>query len=282
MLRADHPARPGTRWRCRCSTAWCRRCRRCSRPPRAPARRFGVVYMPNGMMMPNWTPADRRRRLRAVADARAARAVPRRADRPERPEQQAARNSPAGAAAGDHARASTRFLTGVPPKRAQGSEISAGISIDQIAAQEFGKETQLASLELALEGRDFAGACDVGYSCAYTNTISWRSADDAAADGERSARGVRAAVRRRRQHRSGGAADAASRPTAASSIRSPSGIADLQRRSGRATARKLASTSKRSATSSGASRRRRSRAAGSCRSVEQPAGVPAAFEDTPS
>ena len=91
--------------------------------------------------------------------------------------------------------------------------------MDQIAAQELGKETQLASLELALEADDLAGACDVGYSCAYTNTISWRNADDAAADGEQSARGVRAAVRRRRQHRSGGAAGAASRRTAASSTR---------------------------------------------------------------
>ena len=50
------------------------------------------------------------------------------------------------------------------------------MSTDQIAAAEFGKHTQLASLELALEGRDFAGSCDAGYSCAYTNTISWRSA----------------------------------------------------------------------------------------------------------
>jgi hypothetical protein len=48
--------------------------------------------------------------------------------------------------------------------------------MDQIAAREFSKQTQLGSLELALEGRDFAGSCDAGYSCAYTNTISWRTA----------------------------------------------------------------------------------------------------------
>ena len=40
--------------------------------------------------------------------------------------------------------------------------------------REFGRETQLASLELAIEGRDLAGSCDIGFSCAYTNTISWR------------------------------------------------------------------------------------------------------------
>jgi hypothetical protein len=84
-------------------------------------------------------------------------------------------NSPAGAAAGVHARASTRFMTHVIPRRANGAEISAGVSSDQIAAAEFSKETQLASLELATEGRDFAGSCDAGYSCTYTNTISWRT-----------------------------------------------------------------------------------------------------------
>jgi hypothetical protein len=47
--------------------------------------------------------------------------------------------------------------------------------MDQIAARELGQHTQLASLELALDGRDFAGSCDVGYSCVYNNTIAWRS-----------------------------------------------------------------------------------------------------------
>ena len=48
--------------------------------------------------------------------------------------------------------------------------------MDQFAARELGQHTQFASLELALEGRDFAGSCDIGYSCGYTNTIAWRSA----------------------------------------------------------------------------------------------------------
>ena len=51
-----------------------------------------------------------------------------------------------------------------------------GITADQIAAREFGKHTQLASLELALETIDLVGNCDNGYSCAYMNTLSWRSA----------------------------------------------------------------------------------------------------------
>jgi hypothetical protein len=60
-------------------------------------------------------------------------------------------------------------------KKTEGADIHAGLTMDQIAAREFGKETQLASLELALESVEFLGACDGGYSCAYTNTISWRS-----------------------------------------------------------------------------------------------------------
>jgi len=74
---------------------------------------------------------------------------------------------------GPHARASTRFLTGVASQRDNGSNLRASISMDQIAGKILGRETQLATLELAIDGRDFAGSCDEGFSCAYTNTISW-------------------------------------------------------------------------------------------------------------
>ena len=74
---------------------------------------------------------------------------------------------------GPHARASTRFLTGVASTRDNGSNLRAGISMDQIAGRVLGKETQLATLELAIDGRDFAGSCDEGFSCAYTNTLCW-------------------------------------------------------------------------------------------------------------
>ena len=75
---------------------------------------------------------------------------------------------------GAHAGASTRFLTAVAPKL-DNTDVLAGISMDQFAAKQLGAETQLASLELALDGRDFAGSCDIGYSCAYTNTIAWKT-----------------------------------------------------------------------------------------------------------
>ncbi len=78
--------------------------------------------------------------------------------------------------AGDHARAGASWLTGVHPKKTEGADIHCGISADQIAAKELGKQTQIASLELGLEAAGLAGGCDSGYSCAYTNTVSWRSA----------------------------------------------------------------------------------------------------------
>jgi hypothetical protein len=81
-----------------------------------------------------------------------------------------------GDGAGDHARAGATWLTGVHPKKTEGANISAGVSADQIAAKELGKKTQLASLEIGLEEPTLAGGCDSGYSCAYTNTISWRTA----------------------------------------------------------------------------------------------------------
>ena len=76
---------------------------------------------------------------------------------------------------GDHARAGASFLTGVHCKKTGGSDIHNGISADQIAAQAFGSKTRFASLELGCEDSRTVGDCDSGYSCAYTNSISWRS-----------------------------------------------------------------------------------------------------------
>jgi hypothetical protein len=81
-----------------------------------------------------------------------------------------------GDGAGDHARAGATWLTGVHPKKTQGIDIHVGISADQLAAKEMAKSTQFASLEIGMEEPYLAGSCDSGYSCAYTNTISWRSA----------------------------------------------------------------------------------------------------------
>jgi hypothetical protein len=140
----------------------------------SPVRRLGVVYVPNGVAMKQWTPATEgafempptlasltpyQDRLLVLSGLNS--------------------KPPGGLVGGNlgvHARAATRFLTDVPPKHTNNFEIHAGVSMDQMVARQAGQHTQLASLELSLEGRDFAGSCDVGYSCAYSNTIAWSSA----------------------------------------------------------------------------------------------------------
>ncbi len=77
--------------------------------------------------------------------------------------------------AGDHARAGGNYLTGVHPKRTTGADIEVGISVDQLAAQALGNKTRLASLELGCEATRMVGSCDAGYSCAYQNSLAWRT-----------------------------------------------------------------------------------------------------------
>jgi len=76
---------------------------------------------------------------------------------------------------GDHARAGASILTGVHCKKTAGADIQGGVSADQIAAKEIGSATKLPSLELGCEDSRTVGNCDSGYSCAYTNSLSWRT-----------------------------------------------------------------------------------------------------------
>src|SRR5690606_33929184 len=77
--------------------------------------------------------------------------------------------------AGDHARANGTFLTGVRVKKTAGADIHAGISIDQIVANQVGHLTRFASLELTCDAVRKSGNCDSGYSCAYQHNLSWAS-----------------------------------------------------------------------------------------------------------
>jgi hypothetical protein len=77
--------------------------------------------------------------------------------------------------AGDHSRTAAVYLTGAHPKRTEGQDIHAGTSIDQVLARHIGQSNPLPSLELCIEDVGALGVCGVGYSCAYTNTISWSS-----------------------------------------------------------------------------------------------------------
>ena len=77
--------------------------------------------------------------------------------------------------AGDHARASGTFLTGVRIKKTAGSDIHAGVSIDQVVANQIGHLTRFSSLELTCDAVRKSGDCDSGYACAYEYNLAWRS-----------------------------------------------------------------------------------------------------------
>ena len=79
---------------------------------------------------------------------------------------------------GDHFRSSAVFLTQSHPKQTQGSDLHAGISIDQIFARKYGQDTPIPSMQVCIENVDQAGGCSYGYSCAYTDSISWASPQD--------------------------------------------------------------------------------------------------------
>ena len=140
----------------------------------APVRRLGIFYVPNGMAMKYWVPATEGKAF----------AWPRTLE-PLRPygDQVVVLSGLAtmcayprpGEGGGDHARSAATFLTGVHIKRTSAADVQAGVSADQLAARQLGQETQLASLELALESVELLGACDGTYACAYSNTISWRT-----------------------------------------------------------------------------------------------------------
>jgi hypothetical protein len=138
--------------------------------PATAVRRFGVVYHPNGVIYDKWLPKGTgtnfelstvlmplepfRDKLVVVTGLYSDQA------------------EALGDGGGDHSRASGTYLTGVHVKRSD-TVVEAGISMDQIAAKEFERETQLSSLQLTVDDASLVGACDVGYSCAYSSTLSW-------------------------------------------------------------------------------------------------------------
>ena len=138
----------------------------------APVRRLGVFYVPNGMSMPYWSPqtegplAELPPTLKSLAEFKDQVLMCGGLD------DEAANRVTGG---GDHARSAGTFLTCVPFKLTTGADVYASVSMDQIAARELAKETQLASLELGIESNSMLGSCDAGASCAYTNTVAWRT-----------------------------------------------------------------------------------------------------------
>jgi hypothetical protein len=143
-----------------------------SRTAAAPVTRFGVFYVPNGMSMPYWYPKTEGPLDALPPTLRSLDAFKDRVLICGGLDDESANLVKGG---GDHARSAGTFLTCVPYKITSGADVSNAVSMDQIAARELSKETQLASLELGIESNAMLGNCDGGASCAYTNTIAWRT-----------------------------------------------------------------------------------------------------------
>jgi uncharacterized protein DUF1552 len=76
---------------------------------------------------------------------------------------------------GVHTRVGTSWISGVRPKKTEGADIQAGTSFDQMAAEVIGKDTPLNSLQIALDYDFVVGSCENGYSCVYQRTFSWKT-----------------------------------------------------------------------------------------------------------
>jgi hypothetical protein len=144
-----------------------------STTPAASQLRLAFIYVPNGILMDQWTPESDAHNFelpRILAPL-----APHRDNVLVLSGLTQNTGRALGDAAGDHARASATYLTGVHPKKTDGAGICAGVSVDQVAASHVGAATKLPSLELACEDGRLIGNCDSGYSCAYNNTLSWRT-----------------------------------------------------------------------------------------------------------
>jgi hypothetical protein len=138
-----------------------------ARTAAAPPRRFGAVFVPMGERPSHWTPATTGVNfefspiLKPIESFRDSITVVSNIDRPLQ---------------GTHAVSTGTWLTGSAPKRTEAEDFVAGTSLDQIIANTIGRDTVFPSLEIGTEDfTGYVGACDVGYSCAYMNTISWKT-----------------------------------------------------------------------------------------------------------
>jgi hypothetical protein len=138
--------------------------------PATPVRRLGVVYHPNGVIYENWLPKGAgpgfelspvlsplepfRDKLLVVTGLSSHQA------------------EALGDGGGDHSRATGSYLTGVHVRKSD-SLVQSSISMDQVVARALQSETQLSSLQLTMDDNSLVGSCDVGYSCAYSSTLSW-------------------------------------------------------------------------------------------------------------
>ncbi|HND53450.1 MAG TPA: DUF1552 domain-containing protein, partial [Pirellulaceae bacterium] len=139
----------------------------------AAPKRMAFLYVPNGKNMADWTPESEGtdyklpRILEPLAELRNDFCI-----LTGLTQQKANANGDGG---GDHARALTTFLTGVQAKKTFGADIHAGVSVDQVAARQIGRNSRFPSLEIGADAGGQSGNCDSGYSCAYSSNIAWRN-----------------------------------------------------------------------------------------------------------
>ncbi|MEP7309591.1 MAG: DUF1552 domain-containing protein [Acidobacteriota bacterium] len=133
----------------------------------ATARRFGAVFVPMGAVMDKWTPHATGAGFEFTPILK-----------PLEPFRDhlvvvSGTNEPSE---GTHSRSVSAFLSGSAPKRTEAEDVRVGTTIDQMIAGKIGADTQFSSLGLAIEDvTGYIGACDTGYSCAYQNTMSWKT-----------------------------------------------------------------------------------------------------------
>jgi len=136
------------------------------------AKRLSFVYAPNGMIMNSWTPMAEGAAYELTPTLEPLAAFKDRMLVLTGLNHNSALPLPGEGESAPHERAGATFLTGVHPKM----EGNVSVSVDQIAAQKLGKNTQLASLEMGLHVSSVVGQCEKDWSCAYLNTLSWRNA----------------------------------------------------------------------------------------------------------
>jgi hypothetical protein len=131
-------------------------------------RRLGFVYMPMGCDVTRWTPKsentldDLSPTLNPLAPIK---------DKVSVISNLELRN----AYPGTHATSNASFLSAAKAKRTESTDYHLGTTVDQIAAQQIGRDTQLPSLELSMDLISVVGQCDNGYACVYQNNLSWSS-----------------------------------------------------------------------------------------------------------
>jgi hypothetical protein len=141
-----------------------------SKTAAAPSPRIGFVYVPHGAVMDKWTPATEGTGFEFSPILKSLEPYRDRLNILSGFGHRAADTSAV------HSLSPTTWLSGVRPKPTQGVDAYAGVTVDQIAAEHLGQDTQLPSLELATEDHSgLLGACDRDYGCIYMNTLSWRT-----------------------------------------------------------------------------------------------------------